>query len=356
MNKIKAGEGTLVIQKVTLEDLDIGTGVVRQVRGGEFVTRTQINAANLPFDETRTLAQRLEGISADLSNVESLLAEAKENTKSADIAKKAAEIIERNCLALRADILAEKDNVANLVRQVSANKREIDLSIQSITQQLKTAVSRADEIVSKYDDVVRLHRLVTDMFAEIERKETEVSKFHSTINKAVCEAKKLLQEAMTFKAKVEEVLNELPQFYIAKEEITSKIARFSLRVDEVSDKLDRLLADRNLIEKYYSAMVDLGKQSTALAECMAFSKDYSFLSLYFDDDSRAIVRYTGDIVNAFLNERGELVVEHQEDVKLVRNDNGTITIEQDIDCTGSSHTNSQSLKLVDANNVELAVL
>lgn len=40
-----------------LEDLLFGTGTVVQTRGGQPVTITKVNAANLPFDETKTLLE-----------------------------------------------------------------------------------------------------------------------------------------------------------------------------------------------------------------------------------------------------------------------------------------------------------
>ena len=44
-------------QLMGLEDLLFGVGIETQTRGGETGTVTKINAANLPFDETKTLLQ-----------------------------------------------------------------------------------------------------------------------------------------------------------------------------------------------------------------------------------------------------------------------------------------------------------
>ena len=53
--------------KLGLEDLLFGVGTVNQTREGQTLAVTKINAANLPFDETQNLAQRLEDIDAALS-------------------------------------------------------------------------------------------------------------------------------------------------------------------------------------------------------------------------------------------------------------------------------------------------
>lgn len=45
---------------IGLEDMLFGVGEVTQNRGGSPVTVTKINAANLPFDETRSLLERIE--------------------------------------------------------------------------------------------------------------------------------------------------------------------------------------------------------------------------------------------------------------------------------------------------------
>lgn len=44
---------------IGLEDLLTGVGTVKQMRGGNEVTITKINAQNLPFDEAATLAEKI---------------------------------------------------------------------------------------------------------------------------------------------------------------------------------------------------------------------------------------------------------------------------------------------------------
>ena len=52
----------IYVNKLTLEDMEIGVGNVVQTRGGVQVTRTKINAQNFPYDETHTLGQRLNSV------------------------------------------------------------------------------------------------------------------------------------------------------------------------------------------------------------------------------------------------------------------------------------------------------
>lgn len=58
-------EITLNRQKLGLEDLLFGVGIVTQIRAGQNVDVTRINAGNLPFDETQTLLEWTQSISLD---------------------------------------------------------------------------------------------------------------------------------------------------------------------------------------------------------------------------------------------------------------------------------------------------
>jgi len=63
---------TLNRQKLGLEDLEFGTNTVTQTRGGKPVTITQINASNLPFDETKSLQDVYSDMQPLLDNVASI--------------------------------------------------------------------------------------------------------------------------------------------------------------------------------------------------------------------------------------------------------------------------------------------
>ena len=58
-------EITLNRQKLGLEDLLFGVGIVTQIRAGQNVDVTRINAGNLPFDETQTLLEWAQSINLD---------------------------------------------------------------------------------------------------------------------------------------------------------------------------------------------------------------------------------------------------------------------------------------------------
>lgn len=61
---------TVTRNKAGLEDLLFGVGTVQQTRGGQSVSITKINAQNLPFDETASLAEKL----ADINDAAALVA------------------------------------------------------------------------------------------------------------------------------------------------------------------------------------------------------------------------------------------------------------------------------------------
>lgn len=55
-------QATLNRQKLCFEDFEWGTGTVEQTRGGVLVELTQLNVANLPYDDTQTLQEYLDSI------------------------------------------------------------------------------------------------------------------------------------------------------------------------------------------------------------------------------------------------------------------------------------------------------
>jgi hypothetical protein len=52
-------------QKLGLEDLLFGVGIVTQIRAGQNVDVTRINAGNLPFDETQSLFEWAQSINIE---------------------------------------------------------------------------------------------------------------------------------------------------------------------------------------------------------------------------------------------------------------------------------------------------
>lgn len=66
---------TINRQLLGIEDLLFGVGTVEQIRGGQLLTVTKINAANLPFDNTRTLAEAMLVIDTEIiPNLATILA------------------------------------------------------------------------------------------------------------------------------------------------------------------------------------------------------------------------------------------------------------------------------------------
>ena len=114
--------------KICIDDLEVGTGTVQQVRGGQTVTLNKVNAANLPFDETKNLATamlELEAATALLTTYGSTLT---------SIANNITHILNINEVA----VIGTDGNAGYLsgqtLAQVRANIDAITLSGQTLAQ------------------------------------------------------------------------------------------------------------------------------------------------------------------------------------------------------------------------------
>ena len=91
---------TLNRQKLGIEDLEWGTGTVTQTRGGQQVTITRVNAADIPYDDLQTLSQAIEPIVTQILPVLDEVLQADTNAATASASASAASASELNAASL----------------------------------------------------------------------------------------------------------------------------------------------------------------------------------------------------------------------------------------------------------------
>lgn len=122
----------IYVNKLTLEDMEIGVGNVVQTRGGVQVTRTKINAQNFPYDETHTLGQRLNSVQNDLAKAEELLNKLASNNNEAKTVK---EDVER----LKSEIVTKVASAVQTLDDLNALKANVEGKVQEASQAAASA-------------------------------------------------------------------------------------------------------------------------------------------------------------------------------------------------------------------------
>ena len=122
----------IYVNKLTLEDMEIGVGNVVQTRGGVQVTRTKINAQNFPYDETHTLGQRLNSVQNDLAKAEELLNKLASNNNEAKTVK---EDVER----LKNEIVTKVASAVQTLDDLNALKANVEGKVQEASQAAASA-------------------------------------------------------------------------------------------------------------------------------------------------------------------------------------------------------------------------
>lgn len=122
----------IYVNKLTLEDMEIGVGNVVQTRGGVQVTRTKINAQNFPYDETHTLGQRLNSVQNDLAKAEELLNKLASNNNEAKTIK---EDVDR----LKNEIVTKVASAVQTLDELNALKANVEGKVQEASQAAASA-------------------------------------------------------------------------------------------------------------------------------------------------------------------------------------------------------------------------
>nr|DAN68550.1 MAG TPA: collagen triple helix repeat protein [Caudoviricetes sp.] len=136
----------IYVNKLTLEDMEIGVGSVVQTRGGVQVTRTKINAQNFPYDETHTLGQRLNSVQTDLARAEELLNKLASNNNEAKTIK---EDVER----LKNEITTKVASAVETLDSLNALKANVEGKVQEANQAAASAGHSATQASTTLNSV-----------------------------------------------------------------------------------------------------------------------------------------------------------------------------------------------------------
>ena len=157
---------TLNRQLLGLEDLLFGTGTVTQNRANQVVTITEINAGNLPFDETRTLVEfaqdtNLEGLGNSVEAINNL----NNNLDKLLIVEDNLPII-NNVEAIKESIVTLDTNILAL-QNIDTNMS----SINTVEDNLPEVISVAQNIVPNLTEILNVDTLA----AQVTQDKSDVS-------------------------------------------------------------------------------------------------------------------------------------------------------------------------------------
>lgn len=186
----------IYVNKLTLEDMEIGVGNVVQTRGGVQVTRTKINAQNFPYDETHTLGQRLNSVQNDLAKAEELLNKLASNNNEAktikdDVDRLKSEIVTKVASAVQTldDLNALKANVEGKVQEASQAAASASFSSTQASTTLNSVNLVLGEITDLNDAMKVLQKAVDSALVSFNTKIARGEEINSHIIEAEAQFK-----------------------------------------------------------------------------------------------------------------------------------------------------------------------
>lgn len=186
----------IYVNKLTLEDMEIGVGNVVQTRGGVQVTRTKINAQNFPYDETHTLGQRLNSVQNDLAKAEELLNKLASNNNEAktikeDVDRLKSEIVNKVASAVQTldDLNALKANVEGKVQEASQAAASASFSSTQASTTLNSVNLVLSEITNLSDAMKVLQKAVDSALVSFNTKIARGEEINSHIIEAEAQFK-----------------------------------------------------------------------------------------------------------------------------------------------------------------------
>lgn len=186
----------IYVNKLTLEDMEIGVGNVVQTRGGVQVTRTKINAQNFPYDETHTLGQRLNSVQNDLAKAEELLNKLASNNNEAktvkeDVERLKNEIVNKVASAVQTldDLNALKANVEGKVQEASQAAASASFSSTQASTTLNSVNLVLSEITNLSDAMKVLQKAVDSALVSFNTKIARGEEINSHIIEAEAQFK-----------------------------------------------------------------------------------------------------------------------------------------------------------------------
>lgn len=211
----------IYVNKLTLEDMEIGVGNVVQTRGGVQVTRTKINAQNFPYDETHTLGQRLNSVQNDLAKAEELLNKLASNNNEAktvkeDVERLKSEIVNKVASAVQTldDLNALKANVEGKVQEASQAAASASFSSTQASTTLNSVNLVLSEITNLSDAMKVLQKAVDSALVSFNTKIARGEEINSHIIEAEAQFK-------TIETKLSQAIQSINEIRKASEDAVS---------------------------------------------------------------------------------------------------------------------------------------
>lgn len=211
----------IYVNKLTLEDMEIGVGNVVQTRGGVQVTRTKINAQNFPYDETHTLGQRLNSVQNDLAKAEELLNKLASNNNEAktikeDVERLKSEIVTKVASAVQTldDLNALKANVEGKVQEASQAAASASFSSTQASTTLNSVNLVLGEITNLSDAMKVLQKAVDSALVSFNTKIARGEEINSHIIEAEAQFK-------TIETKLSQAIQSINEIRKASEDAVS---------------------------------------------------------------------------------------------------------------------------------------
>lgn len=227
----------IYINKLTLEDMELGVGQVTQVRGGKQVVRTKINAQNFPYDETRTLGQRLTSIQADLGKAENLINQlAQANTKS--------ETIVNNVERIKNEAIQKLNGILNVVNTITDAKA----AVESKTAEASNYAASASSSLAQANSAVSSANAV---LVEINKVGTEVKDFKISLQSVIENLNKQVLKAETLNAKIEDAKTKFAAIEAKLTNIQPTLEAIDKAKEDATTAANKAKASEDKAKEYY---------------------------------------------------------------------------------------------------------
>lgn len=227
----------IYINKLTLEDMELGVGQVTQVRGGRQVVRTKINAQNFPYDETRTLGQRLTSIQADLGKAENLINQlAQANTKS--------ETIVNNVERIKNEAIQKLNGILNVVNTITDAKA----AVESKTAEASNYAASASSSLAQANSAVSSANAV---LVEINKVGSEVKDFKISLQSVIENLNKQVLKAETLNAKIEDAKTKFAAIELKLTNIQPTLEAIDKAKEDATAAANKAKASEDKAKEYY---------------------------------------------------------------------------------------------------------
>lgn len=323
---------SLYINKLTLEDMELGVGTIIQTRGGKQVVRTKINAKNFPFDENRTLAQRLDAITEDLEKAEKLVVTINSTNDQSNKVLGVA--------------TALKESIKEIVDELEGIKLSIKLDKTQIIQNAAEAIRAINISIEMYERFKLLSLSFNDKIADMRKLESALTDIKDRVtylaDRAECALhtiRSLVKEVRGYMEEIREVMAMIPQAIEASKkacECAKKACEcatlskeildiVTAKANEVQDNTDKVLQARKETYEYMHATKDLIEKHKQMMQNNLLLSNTTYMYVQTNETNSSILVMTGDITGAEKN-GDEVSITYEDTISLSLNNENQVIL------------------------------